>query len=149
MMLVSLNNSKKICLRRICKHGFIDQGKYRKISSKIKCTDREYHVQDNADIAHKYLKMYCDTNQFPSLPFCGPHPKPHGARELSKHYQLRFDPKLYHGICAIRRIPCACVVCTSIMGKPCISGIPSNKQSRYNQLYLMASSGLIQQLEYH
>ena len=47
------------------KHGFIDQGKYRKISSKIKWTDREYHVQNNADGAHKDVKMYCDTNQFP------------------------------------------------------------------------------------
>ena len=48
-----------------CKYGVIDQGKYRKISSKIKWTDIEYHVQDNADVAHKDVKMYCDTNQFP------------------------------------------------------------------------------------
>ena len=35
-----------------CKHGVIYQGKYRKISSKRKFIDREYHVQDNANIAH-------------------------------------------------------------------------------------------------
>ena len=69
----------------ICKHGVIDQGKDRKIASKIKWTDREYHVQDNADVAHKDVKMYCYTNQFPELPFCGSHPKPHGARGLGKH----------------------------------------------------------------
>ena len=62
--------------------------------------------------------MYCDTNQFPALPFFGPHPKPRGARGLSKHYHLRFDQKLGHGICAIRRIPCACVACKSMLGKP-------------------------------
>ena len=45
------------------KHGVIDQGKYKKRSSKRKFTDREYHVQDNADVTHKEVKMYCNTNQ--------------------------------------------------------------------------------------
>ena len=106
------------------KHGVIDDVKYRKISSKRKGIDREYHVQDNADVVHKYVKMYCDTNQLPELPFCGSHPKPHGARGLIKHYHLRFDPKLGHGICEICRITCACVVFTSMLDKPWISGIP-------------------------
>ena len=68
--------------------------------------------------------MYCDKNQFPALPFCGPHPKPHGARRLSKHPCLCFGPKLGHVICEIHHIPCACVACTSILDKPCIYGIP-------------------------
>ena len=42
------------------KYGVIDQVKYRKISSKTKWTDREYHVQYNYDVAHKEVKMYCD-----------------------------------------------------------------------------------------
>ena len=75
--------------------------------------------------------MYCDTNQFPTLPFCGSNPKPHGSRVLGKHYHLRFDTNLGHGICAIFRIPCACVACTSILGQPWISGIQSKKQARY------------------
>ena len=91
------------------KHGVIDQGKYSKRASKRKWTDREYHIQDNADVAHKYVKIYCQTNQFPKLPFGGPHPKPHGARGLGKNYHLRFDINLGHGICAILRKPCACV----------------------------------------
>ena len=53
--------------------------------------------------------MYCDINQFPALPFCGPHPKPREARGLIKHDHLRFYPKLDRGICVIRRIPFACV----------------------------------------
>ena len=117
--------------REHLKHGVIDQVKYRKISSKIKWTDREYHVQNNYDVAYKEVKMYFDTNQFPALPFCGPHPNPHDSRGLSKHYNSCFDPKLGHGICAIFRIPCACVACTSMLDKPCTSGIPSNKQARY------------------
>ena len=27
-----------------------------------KWTEREYHVQDNADVEHKDVKMYCHTN---------------------------------------------------------------------------------------
>ena len=50
-----------------------------------KLTYRKCHVQDNSDVAHKYLIMYFNTNQFPALPFCGPHFKPRGARELSKN----------------------------------------------------------------
>ena len=109
----------------IRKHGLIDQGKYKKRSIKRKWIEREYHVQDNADIAHKDVKMYCDTNQFPTLPFCGSHPKPHGARGVSKHYYLRFDTKLGNGICEIHRIPCACVSCTSMINKSWIYVIPS------------------------
>ena len=94
-------------------------------------TDREYHVKDNADVAHKYVKMYCDINQFPALPFCGSHPKTHGARGLIKHYHLRFDIKLGHGLCKILRIPSACVGCTTILDKPWIYGILSTKQACY------------------
>ena len=64
------------------KNGVIDQGKPRKIIMNRKWTEREYHVQDNADVEHKDVKMYCNTNQFSTLPFCGPHSKPHGARGL-------------------------------------------------------------------
>ena len=78
--------------------------------------------------------MYCDTNQFPALTFCGTHPKPYGARGFSKNYHLRFDKKLSHGICAILHIQCACVGCTSILDKPWIYGIPSNKRSRYQPI---------------
>ena len=74
-----------------------------------KCTERKYHVQDNASVKLKDVKIYCSTNQFPALPFCGPHSKPHGARGLGKHYHLRFYPKLGMGKCSNRRIPCACV----------------------------------------
>ena len=91
----------------------------------------QYHVQDNYDVAHQDVKIYCNTNQFPELPFCGPHSKTRGARGLSKHYHLRFDTKIGNGVCAFFRIPCACVACASIIDKPWISGIPSDEQERY------------------
>ena len=96
-----------------------------------KWTERKYHVQDNAVVELKDVKIYCNTNQFPALPFCGPHSKPHGARGMNKHYNLRFDPKLGMGVCAIFRIPCACVACTSMIYKPWVSGILSDKQECY------------------
>ena len=69
-MSVWLNNYKNIYLRIIRKYGVIDHGNIGKETLK-KWTDREYHVQDNDDVAHKDVKMYCDTNQFPALPFWG------------------------------------------------------------------------------
>ena len=66
-----------------------------------KGTDIQYHVQDNAAVELKYVKMYCKKNQFQELSFSGPHSKPNGARELSKHYHLSFDPKLGMVVCAI------------------------------------------------
>ena len=96
-----------------------------------KQTDRQYHVQYNADFAHQYVKIYCNTNKFPELPFCGPHSKPHFTRGMGKHYHLCFFPKLVNGICAILRIPCACVAFTSMLDKPLIYGIPSYEQERY------------------
>ena len=112
-------------------NGATDQGKPRKISMKRKWTERKYHVQDNASLEIKDVKMYCNTNQFPTLPFCGPHYKPHGARGMGKHYHLRVYPKLGMGVCAILRIKCACVACTSMLDKTWISGISSDKQERY------------------
>ena len=78
----------------------------------IRIGNGQNHIQDNVDVELKDVKMYCNTNQFPTLLFCGPHPKPHGARGLGKHYHLWFDPNIGHGICAIRRIPCVCIACT-------------------------------------
>ena len=90
----------------------------------IKWTDRQYYVQDNADVAQQDVIIYCNTNKFPALSLCDTHSKPRGARGLSKHYHLRFYTKLGNVIYDIRRIPCACVACTSMLDKPWISDIP-------------------------
>ena len=92
-------------------------------------TDREYHIQDNADVAHTDVKIYCNKKQLPALPFFGPHSKPHGSRGSSKNYHLRFDPKLGNGICAIIHIPWTCVACTSMLYIPWIYGIPLKKNN--------------------
>ena len=108
-----------------------DKGKNNKQFMEMKWTDIKYHVQDNEDVAHQDVKMYCNPNQLPELPFYGTHSKPHGVRGLSKYYHLNFDPKLGNGVCAIIRIPCAFVACTSILDKTWISGIPSDEKERY------------------
>ena len=56
-------------------NGSIDQRKSRKIFMERKWTERKYHVQDNASVELKDVKMYCNTNQLPALPFCVPHSK--------------------------------------------------------------------------
>ena len=78
---------------------------------KRKWTERQYHVQDNSDVAHQYVRMYYNKNKLPALPFCGPNSKTHGTRGLIKHYYLRFDTKIGNGVCEIFCIPCACVAC--------------------------------------
>ena len=107
------------------KNGVFDQGKNDKLFMERKWIDRQYNIQDNSNVSHTDVRMYCNKNKFPALPFCGPHSKPHGARGMSKHYHLRFDPKLGNGACAIFRIPCACVAFTSMLYKPWMYGIPS------------------------
>ena len=67
------------------KYVVIDQVKYKKRFMEIKWTDRQYHVQDNADVEHQYVKLYCNTSQFTELSFCCPYSKPHGVKVLSKY----------------------------------------------------------------
>ena len=61
-------------------NGAIYQGKSRKRFMEIKWIEIKYHVQDHALVELKDVKMYCNTNQFPALPFCGSYSKPHDAR---------------------------------------------------------------------
>ena len=103
-----------------------------KKSSERKWTYREYHVQDNAYVSHKDVKMYCKTNQFSGLTFFVTHSKPHGARGSSKHYHLSFYPKLCNDVCETCRIRCACITCTSMLEKPWISSIPLKKNTSIN-----------------
>ena len=65
----------------------------------------EYHVHNNSDVAHKDVKKFCNTNQFPSLPFGGPHTKPHGVKGFINHHHMKFYPEMVHDIIVIRRIP--------------------------------------------
>ena len=90
MMSVWINNPKIICLRMIVNMASLIRENTGEYPVKEKITYIEYHVQDNADVAHKDVKMHCDTNQSPTLRFCGSYPKPHVARGLGKHYNLLF-----------------------------------------------------------
>ena len=106
----------------------------KKLIMERKWIDRQYIVQDNNNVAHKDVIMYCNKNKSPALPCFGPHSKTHGTRGLSKHYHLRFDPKLGNGLCEMFCIPCTCVICTPMLDKPWISGIPLGKQERYKHV---------------
>ena len=99
-----------------------------------KCKKRKYHVQKDEDVAHKYVKMFCNTNQFSVLPFCGPHMKPHGVCRLNNHYHMCLDTKLCHRTCAIYLIPCTCTQCTHVLDKPYTPGVPPHQQPRYQPI---------------
>ena len=100
------------------KHAVIDQSRYKKWSSKENWKEREYSFHNDSDFAHKCVKMFYNTNQFPSLPFCGPHTKLHCVRGLGKHYHMVFDQKLGHGIYSIFRIPYTCAEYIYMLYKP-------------------------------
>ena len=57
--------------------------------------------------------------------------KPHGVRGISKHYNLQLEPKLGHGTCEIRRIPCVCVEFTNIMDNPWAPGVDHTQKPCY------------------
>ena len=84
-------------------------------------------MQEDYDVLHKYVKMFCNANQFTSFQFCGPHKKPHGIRGSSKNYHMWFDPKLGHGICTICLIPFDCVEFKYMSDKPWVHVFPQQK----------------------
>ena len=105
------------------RNGIIDDGKHKKFQEK-KWIYREYNMQKTTDVEHQDVQMYCTTNQFPTLSFCGSHKKTHGERILGKHYNMRFFTKIRHGTCVIRCIPCACTQCTPMIYETCYTGVP-------------------------
>ena len=95
------HSSLKTVVKRITKTWYYRSRKAQKMSSKKKWTNREYHVQQNKDVEHQDVKIYCATNQFPELKFLCPNNKKHGVRGLGNNYHMRFDTKLWHGTCAV------------------------------------------------
>ena len=98
-------------------HGLLDHVKDRKASIKWKWNERDYNSQERKYVPPTSVKISCDTTQLLILSFCVPHAKLYGVRELSKHYCLLVEPKLFHGKFAIRRIPFACIACTTMLEK--------------------------------
>ena len=73
-MQVYLSNSKIIWKKSTSKMvPLIKEIKKRFIE--IKWTERKYHVQDNATVELKDLRMYCNTNKLPELSFSSSHSK--------------------------------------------------------------------------
>ena len=46
------------------KNGVIDQGKCKTLASKLTWIEREYHIQEYSDAAHKYLRCFVIQNNF-------------------------------------------------------------------------------------
>ena len=112
-------------------NGIFDHGKHKKMSIKQKWTKIEYHAQKNEDIEHRYVTFYFTTNQFPQLPFFGPHNKPRVVCGLIKHYHMHFETKLGCGTCAIRCITSVFTLYESILDKPWTPGMTPYQQAHY------------------
>ena len=91
-------------------------------------------MQNNKDVEHQEVKMYCVTNKIPEFQFLGPHKKPHVVRGLGKHYHVRFDPKIGHGACAMHHTPCGINMCTSMLENPWVTGMTEHQQPRYQPI---------------
>ena len=63
------------------------------------------------------------------------HEKPHGVRGLIKDYHMQLEPKLVHGICAIRQTPCECSGFKYVFGKTWYSGVSPSNQPFYKILH--------------
>ena len=85
----------------------------------------------NEYVDHKYVKMYCTTNQLNQLEFCGPLKKPHIALRLGNNYHMYFDHKLGHGKYAIRYITCVCTQYINNLYKPWTTYMPPHKRICY------------------
>ena len=97
------------------------------MSSKKKWKIREYRLQKDEDFYHQFFTK----NQFPQLEFCVIPNKPHGTHRSGKTYHMCFYPKIGHGSCSIRLIPCSFIQCTSTLDKPLNPGVPPHQQPHY------------------
>ena len=100
LMSVQHNNFKNIYLMyhvnmKLLMMENTKNGKVKKVVKQILSCEKYQ------DVAHRYVKTFCNTTQFPALPFFGPHIKPHGVCVLSKHYCMFLDTKLIHSTCGI------------------------------------------------
>ena len=75
--------------------------------------------------------MYCTTNQFTELQFCGPHNKPNVSPRLGESYHTNFDPKIGHGTRSINYNNCECYQCTYALEKPWDTDLPQQQQQLY------------------
>ena len=74
------------------------------------------------------MKFVCDTTQFPSLQFCGPHAKLHEVWGFSNHYLIQLDPKIVNDTCSIHQKTCACSMCMSLFDKPSTTVVSPRQQ---------------------
>ena len=62
---VSLASEFQKCLSTVArKHGVIYQGKYKKRAGTRKWTEMEYDAQNDAGVANKAVKMFCNKTSF-------------------------------------------------------------------------------------
>ena len=72
-------------------------------------------VQRNSDINHRGIRIIWNNKLFPSLNILNGKTSPNESKEIQRHYHYRSDPKQGPGIVEIRKIPCICHACITIL----------------------------------
>ena len=128
-MLVWSDNFKDTCLVRNANMDSLIKSNTKKQESKGKWTEREYHVQNDAYILHKYVICFVIQK---NLQHC----------HFVVHTQNHMVPEglVVHLICTILRIPCACYEFASMLYKTWIHGLTPKNNTATN-LSLISLTG--------
>ena len=128
-----------------CKHGVIDQGKYKnwqvkKFGQKGGITWRSILM-----LRTKMLRYFLIQPSFYNWNFVA-HTKIHCVRGLIKHSHMIFDSKLVHDICAIHWITCTYVEFTSMLEQKlhsCFDTTSITLLQTIKILYILASDSFV------
>ena len=103
-----------------------------KRQSERKFSKKTYHIQKKQDVPHRNIAMTWTKSKFPKLKFANNKQKIRGSSSVLSHYHYRFDPRLGHGKCAMRRIPCLCEQCCEMLDKKWIPRVQAENQPCYS-----------------
>ena len=74
-----------------------------------------YIVRIISDDNHRGMKMRCNNKLFPSLNVINGKTSPNESKGILRYSHYRSYPKLCPGLAAIRKIPCSCHTCKTIL----------------------------------
>ena len=106
--------------------------KSNKRQSGRKYSKKTYHIQKKKDVPYRNIAMTWTKSKFPKLKIAKNKEKIRDSSSVLSHYHYRFDPRLGHGKCAMRRIPCLCDQCCEMLDKKWIPGVNAENQPCYS-----------------
>ena len=146
--------------RRLLQHhaeyvSNVQMSKSSKRENARKYSNKIYHIQKKEDVSYRNISMTWTKSKFPKLNIANGRNKVYGSGTVLSHYHYRFDPRIGHGKCAMRRIPCLCKHCLDTLDKKWISGECAEDQPcyapvlncKYNQILGHYNNWIIMEFE--